>query len=140
MAVQGARPTMGQENCNILAPKGRVVRQKSSSNHKNNANTNYAHKQLKCFYANDESLITEFTEFKARVVSHKCMVRGITEVKPKNQKCFLNTAELGLSDYMIYSIILINKEEEFVYILTKHLLQHHSYHWSLTFKNRYGLR
>ena len=30
------------------------------------------------------------------------MVIGITEVKPKNQKCLLNTAELGLSDYDLF--------------------------------------
>ena len=84
---------MGQTNCKIQTSKGRGKRQERSSNHKNIVNTNYTHKQ--CFYANAD-------EFKARVESHKCMVIAITEVKPKNQKFLLNTAELGLSDYYLY--------------------------------------
>ena len=72
------------------------------SNQGNIVNTNYTHKHLKCVYTNADSLINKFTEFKARVVSHKCMVIGPTEVKPKNQKFLLNTAELGLSDYDLY--------------------------------------
>ena len=100
--VQGERPTMGQKNCKIQTSKGRGVRQERSSNQKNTVNTNYTHKQLKCFYTNADSLINKFTEFKARVESHGCMGIAITEVKPKNQKFLLNTAELGLSDYDLY--------------------------------------
>ena len=102
MVVQGERPTIGQKNCKIQTSKGRGVRQEISSNQKNTINTNYTHQQLNYFYTNADSLITKFTEFKVRVESHKCMVIAITEVKPKNQKCILNTAELGLCDYDLY--------------------------------------
>ena len=91
------------KNCKIQTWKGRGgVRQERSSKQKNTVNTNYTHKQLKCFYTNADSLINKFTEFKARVESHKCMVIAITEVKQKNQKFLLNTAELGFSDYDLY--------------------------------------
>ena len=102
MVVQGDRPTMGHKNCKIQTSKGRGVRQERLSNQKNTVNTNYTHKQLKCFYTNADSLINKFTEFKARVVSHKCMLIGITEVKPKNQTFILNTAELRFSDYDLF--------------------------------------
>ena len=98
-------PTMGQNNCKIQTSKGRGVRQERSSNQKNNVNINYTHKQLKYYYTNADSLINKFTEFKARVESHKCIVIAITEVKPKNQKFLLNTAELGLSNYDLYQNI-----------------------------------
>ena len=81
MVVQGERPTMGQESCKIQASKGQGVRQKRLSNLKNNVNTNYAHKQLKCFYTNANSLITKLTEFEARIVSHTCMVIVITIIR-----------------------------------------------------------
>ena len=54
-----------------------------SSNQNNTVNIKYTHKQLKCFYTNADNLINKFTEFKARVESHKCMVIAMTEVKPK---------------------------------------------------------
>ena len=102
MVAQGEKPNMGQTNCKIQTSKGRGVRQEKSSNQKNTVNTNYTRKQLKCFYTNADSIINKCTEFKARVISHKCMMIGITEVKLKNQKFLLNTAELGLSDYDLY--------------------------------------
>ena len=61
---------MGQTNCKIQTSKGQRIRQEGSSNQKNTVNKNYAHKQ--CFYSNADSLINKFTEFKARVESHKC--------------------------------------------------------------------
>ena len=57
MVVQGERPTMGQKNGKIQTSKGRGVRQERSSNQKNTVNTNYTHKQLKCFYTNADSLL-----------------------------------------------------------------------------------
>ena len=75
---------MGQKNCKIQTSKGRGVRQERSSNQKKNVNTNYTHKQLKCFYTNADSPINKFTEFKARVVPHKCIVIGITEINLKH--------------------------------------------------------
>ena len=118
---------MGQTNCKIQTSEGRGVRLERSSNKKNNVNTNYTHKQLKCFYTNADNLINKFTEFKARVVSHKCMVIGITEVKPKNQKFLLNTAELGLSDYDLYHNIDKQGRGVCIYIYTHKTLMVKSY-------------
>ena len=101
---------MGQNICKIQTSKGRGVRQERSSNQKHTVNTNYTHKQLKCFYTNADSLINKFTELKARVESHKCMVIAITEVKPKNQTFLLNTASRTRTDTANRSV-LINYNE-----------------------------
>ena len=74
----------GQKNRKIQTSKGRGVKQERTYNHKNTVNTNYTHKQIKCFYTNAARLINKFTEFKARVTSNKCVVIGFTEVKPNN--------------------------------------------------------
>ena len=66
------------------------------------------------------------------------MVLAIAEVKPKNQKFLLNTAELCLSDYDLYHNI--DKQGIGVYIYTHKTLNEKPFVSLGTNKNRYGLR
>ena len=51
-------------------------------------------------YTNADSLMDKFIEFKERVKMNNCLVIGITEVKPKNQRFIINLAELALENYV----------------------------------------
>ena len=55
-----------------------------------------------CMYTNADSLMNKFIEFKERVKMNNCLVIGITEVKPKNQRFINNLAELALENYDNY--------------------------------------
>ena len=57
---------------------------------------------LKCFYANADSLANNISEFQARVKASKCIIVGITEVKPKHQRFLVNPAELKIDGYKMY--------------------------------------
>ena len=96
---------MGTENSQNEAPRGRVGR-KSKDNNKTNNSTNvkYAYNQLNCMYTNADSLMNKFIEFKERVKMNNCLVIGITEVKPKNQRFIINLAELALENYDMFQI------------------------------------
>ena len=68
---------MGTENSQNETPRGRVGR-KTKDNNKTNNSTNV-----------------------------NCLVIGITEVKPKNQRFIINLAELALENYDMFQINVI---------------------------------
>ena len=100
---------MGTENSQNEAPRGRVGRKTNDNNKKqgtinNSAHVKYANNQLNCMYTNADSLMNKFIEFKERVKMNNCLVIGITEVKPKNQRFIINLAELALENYDLFQI------------------------------------
>ena len=94
---------MGTENSRNETPRGRVGR-KTKDNNKTNNSTNV---QLNCMYTNADSLMNKFIEFKERVKMNNCLVIGITEVKPKNQRFIINLAELALENCDMFQINVI---------------------------------
>ena len=55
-------------------------------------------------YTNADSLMNKFIEFKERVKMNNCLVIGIAEVKPKNQRFIINLAELALENNDLFQI------------------------------------
>ena len=98
--VQGQRPTMGTENSQNEAPRGRVGRKINDNNKKQGTIIN----QLNCMYTNADSLMNKIIEFKERVKMNNCLVIGITEVKPTNQRFIINLTELALENYDMFQI------------------------------------
>ena len=80
---------MGTKNSQNETPRVRVGRKTKDNNKTNNStNMKYAYNQLNCMYTNADSIMNKFIEFKERVKMNNCLVIGITEVKPKNQRFY----------------------------------------------------
>ena len=98
--IQGERPPVGKTGGENNPPQGRRAKPRIKKTTVTQHNCTRTH--FKCLYTNADSLINKLSEFQARVKANKCMVIGVTGVKPKNLRFLLNPAELALDGYNLY--------------------------------------
>ena len=77
---------------------GKMVDNSNVNCNKNNINIS----NLKCLYTNCDSLINKFDEFKIRVNDYKPHIICLTEVKPKNCRYEVLSAEIQLEGYEMF--------------------------------------